>query len=335
MSKKIKFVATLIASAFMLVTLGACGNTSTTTPANENATNAQTVVAAENTTSSDMNVSVVLHALNGSFYTKMKDGAEAAGKDLGINVYVYAPNQASSLEEQVGLLETAIASKANAIATVVWDPKGFNSVIAEAEAAGIPVVSFNMDAEGSGSKAFIGQNFETAGYNLGKYIFDKMGGEGTYIIASCSPTDTALVAREAGVDAAAKEYGGKVTKLETIDIGTDLTNAFGVIENALLANPDVKAIIGVDVFSEAIGSVIEQYEKSGQVYAAGFDLTEGMLQHVKNGSVQVTCGQNPFLQGYYSVVECYMNSAHNADFINIDTGAQLVDQSNVDQVTPE
>lgn len=284
---------------------------------------------------SDISVAVVLHALNGSFYTKLQEGAAQAGKDLGIEVKVSAPNTASSLQEQVGLLETAIASGADAIATVTWDKTGFNNVIAEANEKGIPVVGFNQDAEGCGTVAFVGQDYETAGYELGKYIFDEMGGEGTYIIASCAPTDTALIAREAGVDRAAEEYGGKISKIETIDIGSDLTNAYSVIENAYLANPDVTAIIGVDVFSEAIGSVIEDYELTGKVYAAGFDLTEGMLNHISKGSVQVTCGQNPYLQGYYSVLECYLNLAHGSSFLNIDTGAQLVDASNVDAVEPE
>ncbi len=245
------------------------------------------------------------------------------------------PIRPAPFRRQVGLLETAIASGSDAIATVTWDPTGFNSVIQEATDAGIPVVGFNQDAEGCGTKAFIGQDYETAGYELGKYVFDAMGGEGTYIIASCGPTDSALVAREAGIDRAAEEYGGKVTKIETIDIGTDLTNAYSVIENAYLANPDVTAIIGVDVYSEAIGSVIEDYDLSGKVYAGGFDLTEGMLNHIKNGSVQVTCGQNPYMQGHYSVLECYMNLAHGCDFIDINTGAQLVDSTNVDTVEPE
>lgn len=319
--------------------LAGCSNSgnsesdSTSDSAASGASSAETSEAGEG--GSDYTVSVVLHALNSSFYTKIQDGAVQAGKDLGITVNVSAPNQASSLQEQVGLLETAIASGSDAIATVTWDPTGFNSVIQEATDAGIPVVGFNQDAEGCGTKAFIGQDYETAGYELGKYVFDAMGGEGTYIIASCGPTDSALVAREAGIDRAAEEYGGKVTKIETIDIGTDLTNAYSVIENAYLANPDVTAIIGVDVYSEAIGSVIEDYELSGKVYAGGFDLTEGMLNHIKNGSVQVTCGQNPYMQGYYSVLECYMNLAHGCDFIDINTGAQLVDSTNVDTVEPE
>ena len=335
-----KLLALILAMAMLAGILAGC-TPSTETAADDKAaadtpdTSDTTPESIDATAASDITVSVVLHALNGNFYTKLKDGAEAAGKDLGINVEVSAPNTASSLEEQVSLLETAIASGADAIATVVWDPTGSNSVIADAETAGIPVVAFNMTTDDCGAKSFVGQDYEPAAYDLGKYVFDAMGGEGTYIVASCGPTDTALVAREAGIDRAAADYGGKITKLQTIDIGTDLTNAYSVIENALLANPDVTAIIGVDVFSEAIGSVLEDYDKSGVIYAGGFDLTEGMLQHIKNGSVQVTCGQNPFLQGYYSVLSCYLNLAYGSDFLNINTGAQLVDLSNVDSVEPE
>ncbi len=324
---KKKFLAFCICGIMMFSLVGCGSNANNGTEEINNTENVEN--------NNDISVAVVMHALNGSFYTKMQDGAIQAGKDLGIDVNVSAPNVASSLPEQVGLIETAIASDVDAIATVTWDPTGFNSIIKEANEKGIPVIGFNQDAEGCGTKAFVGQDYENAGYNLGKYIFEKMGGEGSYIIASCGPTDSALVARENGVDRAAEEFGGKVTKIKTIDIGTDLTNAYSVIENAYLANPEVKAIIGVDVYSEAIGNVIESYELSGKVYAAGFDLTEGMLDHIKKGSVQVSCGQNPYLQGYYSVLECYLNLTKNCDFIDINTGAQLVDSTNVDTVQPE
>jgi ABC-type sugar transport system substrate-binding protein len=340
MKKRVRLVSLMLVVLMILTAIAGCTNST------ENNTDTEGTVAEEgrndavtednaSENKSDIKVAVVLHALNGSFYTKMKDGAEAAGKDLGIEVNVSAPNQASSLEEQVTLIETAIASKPDAIATVLWDQTGFNGVVKEAKDAGIPVIAFNMNSEEAGAEAFIGQDFTIAGYELGKYIFGAMGGEGKYIVASCAPTDTALVEREAGVDQAAKEYGGKVEKIATIDIGTDLTNAYGVIENAILANPDVKAIIGVDVFSEAIGNVISDYDKAGEIYAGGFDLTEGMLNHVKNGDVQVTVGQNPFLQGYYAVLEAYLHVAHSADFLDINTGAQMVDAELAEVVEPE
>ena len=287
------------------------------------------------TGSKDIKISVVMHAMNSSFYTTLADGAKQAGKDLGITVDVTSPSTASDLDAQVNLIESAIAAKYNGIATVTWDPTGFNSVIKKAEDQGIPVVGFNQDAEDCGTEAFIGQDYEDAGYQLGKYMFGTvMNGKGKYIVASCGPTDSALEAREAGIKKAAEEYPD-VEYIDTIDIGTDLDNAYSVIESAYLAHQDVNAFLGVDVFSEAIGNFINAYGLTGKVYGAGFDLTKGTLKHVKNGDMQLTVGQNPYLQGYYSVMELYMNLADGADFIDINTGAQMVTADNVDSVEPE
>ncbi|MFV0528520.1 MAG: substrate-binding domain-containing protein [Lachnospiraceae bacterium] len=328
---KRKVLSILLCMA-MAVSVMACGNTaSSTTTATEGSSDSGT----DSTASKDIKISVVLHAMNSSFYTKMSDGAKAAGEDLGITVDVTSPTTASNLSEQVGLLESCITAGYDGIATVLWDPSGFNSVIQKASDAGIPVLAFNMNAEDSGSVAFVGQEYEDAGYQLGKYMFEEvMGGEGKYVIASCAPADTALIARADGIKRAAEEFPG-IEFVDIIDIGTDLTGAVGVIENAYLANPDIDAILGVDVFSEAIGTFIASNKLQDTVKAAGFDLTEGTLKHISNGDMQLTVGQNPFLQGYYSVVELYNNLANDAAFIDINTGAQLVTADNVSEVTPE
>ncbi len=311
----------LVAVVLLILTLGSCTKNDSTNNQSMN--------------EKDVKIAVVMHAMNSSFYAKLADGAEQAGKDLGIQVDVSSPATASNLAEQVSLLESCIVADYDGIATVTWDLKGFNSVIEKANEAEIPVLSFNMNAPGSGTKAFIGQDFIDSGYQLGKYMFEKeMDGQGKYIIASCAPADTALVDRAAGLQKAASEYPG-VELISIIDISTDLTNAYGVIENAYLANPDVRAIIGVDVFSEAIGTFIASQGLQDKVYGAGYDLTEGSLKHVSNGDMKVTVGQNPFLQGYYSVIQLYNHIVNNVDFIDMNTGAQLVTIENVTGIQPE
>ena len=170
---------------------------------------------------------------------------------------------------------------------------------------------------------------------LGKYMFGEvMKGKGKYIIASCAPADSALIAREQGIKRAAKEFP-EIEFVDLVDITTDLTTAVGVIENAYLAHPDVNAFLGVDVFSESIGTFIEANKLNGKVFGAGFDLTEGTLQHVKNDAMQLTIGQNPFLQGYYPVIQLFTETKFGYDTLNMNTGAFLVTKDNVDNVKPE
>lgn len=288
-----------------------------------------------NNNNSNLKYAVVLHALNSSFYAKIQEGAQEAGKALGIKVDVMAPNTANNLAEQVSMIETCISSGYDGIATVIWDSDGFNDVLKKAKDAGIPVISLNQNSGKDDGTVFVGQDLEDSGYMLGKYMFGEvMKGKGKYIIASCAPADVALIAREQGIKRAAKEFPG-IEFVDLVDITTDLTTAVGVIENAYLAHPDVTAFLGVDVFSEAIGTFIQSNNLNGKVYGAGFDLTEGTLQHVKNDAMQLTIGQNPFLQGYYPVVQLFTLSKYGYDTLDMNTGAFLVTKENIANVKPE
>jgi ABC-type sugar transport system substrate-binding protein len=341
MKKRIvALVLCIVAAVFMF---SAC---TTTQPTADEPAASSTVEASESTTDDsaqesvaqpekDVKLALVLHAMNSSFFTKISDGAKAAGDDLGITVDVFAPTVPNSLDEQIGMIETCIASGYDGIATVIWDEEAFTQVIQKATDAGIIVVGLNQDIPNSGRAAYVGQDNESAGYQAGKYMFEQiMDGKGKYIICSCVPTNSALIERAAGVQRAAAEFPG-IEMIDILDIGTDLTGAYGIIENAYLAHPDVNALIGIDVFSEAVGTFITNYELQGKVFASGFDLVEGTLAHVKNNAMQLTVGQNPFMQGYYPIIEMYMHATYGYAPVDIDTGAMLVTKDNVDGVTPE
>lgn len=310
------------------------GTTETAAPADASA-NGDASGEAGTTGSKDVKLALVLHALNSSFFAKIQEGAIQAGKDLGITVDVMAPPTPDNLTDQVNMIESCIAAGYDGIATVTWDPDGFNDVIKKAQDAGITVVGTNQDSPNCGREAFVGQDSEDAGYQLGKYMFeDVMKGEGKFIITTCAPTNTSLIDRTNGILRAKEEYPN-IEYVDIIDIGSDLTEAVGVIENAYLAHPDVTAFIGVDVYSEAIGTFVESQGLQGKVYGGGFDLTEGTLAHIRNDAMQVTVGQNPFLQGYYPMVEMYLNKEYGSQLLDINTGAFMVTAENVDSVEPE
>ncbi len=334
-----KRIAAIVLCAVMALGMLAGCTSSAPATGNEGAgtstESGSTVSTDTNTNTSNLKYAVVLHALNSSFYAKIQQGAEEAGKSLGIKVDVMAPNTANNLAEQISMIETCISSGYNGIATVVWDPDGFADVIKKANDAGIPVISLNQNSGKDDGTVFVGQDLEDSGYMLGKYMFGEvMGGKGKYIIASCAPADSALIAREQGIKRAAKEFPD-IEFIDLVDITTDLTTAVGVIENAYLAHPDVTAFLGVDVFSESIGTFIESKKLNGKVYGAGFDLTEGTLKHITNNAMQLTIGQNPFLQGYYPVIQLFTKSQYGYDLLNMNTGAFLVNKDNISDVKPE
>ena len=164
----------------MVMALGMLAGCSSSAPAAGNETKETTAApgtqaqGTEAKPASDLKYAVVLHALNSSFYAKIQQGAEEAGKALGIKVDVMAPNTANNLAEQISMIETCISSGYNGIATVVWDPDGFADVIKKANDAGIPVISLNQNSGKDDGVMFVGQDLEDSGYMLGKYMLDRL-----------------------------------------------------------------------------------------------------------------------------------------------------------------
>lgn len=334
MLKKITIIViALLMSTVLLAGCAQAAKVETAAEATEAAAAEATEAAAES--ASGLKFGVVLHSLNGSFFMKLKEGAEAAGKDLGVEVMVTGPATQQSLTDQVNMLENYINMGVDGVATVLWDQDGFNNVIEKAHSAGMPFVGFNSDAPESGRDAFVGQDLEYSGYVTGKYMFEKvMGGKGKYIITSCAPAETALVLRINGIKRAQEEFPD-IELITVIDMTTDLTKAVGIIENAYTANPDVNAFIATDAFSEAVGTFINSKGLKDKVKGGGFDLVPGTLKHIKNGDMQMTCGQNPFLQGYHAVVQLNQAVKHGYPPIDINTGVAIIDSSNVNETEPE
>jgi simple sugar transport system substrate-binding protein len=82
----------------------------------------------------------------------------------------------------------------------------------------------------------------------------------------------------------------------------------------------------------AIGDAISQLKLNGKICAYGFDLGPKQLEQIKTGALQGSLGQQPFLQGFYPVVQLYLQIDRNIAAANLDTRAQLVTKDNVDKV---
>lgn len=271
---------------------------------------------------------VVIHDTGNSFFSVMDTASQDAAKQLGVEVKFMGP-KSFDVAQQISMIESAIDAGYDGIAYSAPDPKAFDAMYKKAKEKGIPVIAFNTDAPNA-RDAFVGQDLELSGYQIGKIMFGTyMKGEGKFIITTCQPGHPALEARIAGIKRAMKEFPN-VQLVNTIDITGDLTKGYGVIENAYTANKDVKAFIGVDVYAEAIGTFISRNNLTGKVLGGGFDLTPGTLKHIQSGAMQVTIGQNPYLQGYYPIQMLYLMKTKDIKPTDMNTGLEIVSKENVE-----
>jgi len=77
---------------------------------------------------------------------------------------------------------------------------------------------------------------------------------------------------------------------------------------------------------------VTQLKLNGKICAYGFDLGPKQLEQIKTGALMGALGQQPFLQGFYPVVQLYLQLDRNIAAANLDTRAQLVTKDNVAKV---
>lgn len=84
--------------------------------------------------------------------------------------------------------------------------------------------------------------------------------------------------------------------------------------------------------TEAAGRTIEKYFPGKGYISAGFDLNPEILRLVKANVIRLTVDQQPYAQGYYSVVELTLLKRYGIAPSSIDTGATIVTSAQADQV---
>jgi simple sugar transport system substrate-binding protein len=72
--------------------------------------------------------------------------------------------------------------------------------------------------------------------------------------------------------------------------------------------------------------------KAGDIINIGFDTSPQIVQAFKDGWVQLTSDQQPFLQGYMPVLSLCQQVVYGLGAINVDTGAGFVTPDNYEAV---
>lgn len=327
-----RIIALMVVLMLCISVLGACSatNASTRTESSKKAADTKSADGKK------LKITVVGYSLGNTFHTTLAKGAEDACKDLGLD-FAYTAPQTFDLQKQVGMVEAAVEGGTNAVVVNMMVENAYNKVVEKAHQKGIIVEAYNSDCPESNRDAFVGQDLESWGYEMGKYIFKKMDGKGKYAIFSCGPGQGWSNARVAGLQRAQKEFPN-VELINIFDYTTDMTKGVGVVENCYMANPDIKALVSIDSFSEIIGTFVSSRKLEGKIITGGADLTAGTLKHIRSGAMQVTLGQRPYTQGYMAVVNVYQKLVKGKSLIPyLNTGMELVDSSNIDQYinTPE
>lgn len=269
------------------------------------------------------------------FFNPVVKGAQDAAAQFGVSLDVqYANNDPV---RQNDLIDAAVAAGVDGIAVAISSSDAFDTSICNAVQAGVVVIGFNNDdlegAAGNCRQAYVGMNEFASGYELGQRMIAEFGlKEGDVVFNPREiPEASFAVARGGGIE---KAMGEKGIKVETVRSGLDLAEAQNIIAQYLVANPNTKALFGTGSVTSTVGAGALA-DAGLDTPFGGFDLAVEIVNAVESGKMFATMDQQPYLQGYYPIVQIALAKRYGLTPTDVDTGqGAFLDKERIGAVKP-
>ena len=231
----------------------------------------------------------------------MGEEAKKAADMLGITLDVLGPQTANSTEEQIKLIEDAIATGVDGILITPADSTAIVPGIEKANEAGIPIATPNTKAFGGDVLSWAGVENYDVGYKLGEQLAKELDHKGKVVLLEGIPGSSTSTDRIAGYNDALKQY----PDIEIIASQTaNFTRSEGmsVMENLLQRFSEIDGIGSAD--KEMLLGANEAIKEAGRtgIKGVGFDVDEDVLTAIKNGEVVATGDQHAESQAFWCVV---------------------------------
>jgi len=264
------------------------------------------------------------------FFKPVKNGMRDAAALMNVEC-TFTGTRGVDLKAQAAMVRQAVKDGYDGIALNIIDPVAFDVVVQEAITAGVPVVAFNVDdhATANARLGSVCQRVYDAGKTLGKTCATVIPANSHILMTMHAAGVSALEDRLRGAQEMLKPKGITWTVAIT---GSTSTEAEGVITAELNKHPDIKFILGTgQADTEGAGLAIDRHFKDQGFSAAGFDLSPEILRLVKAGRIRWTIDQQPYVQGFYPVIQLTQYRRYGIMPANIDAGAVLIGPEQADR----
>jgi simple sugar transport system substrate-binding protein len=247
------------------------------------------------------------HVTTNPFFVPTQYGATDAGAVVNCS-YTWSGSEKADVGEMINAFNAAISAKADGIAVCVVDKSAFEAPIKRALKKGIPVVAYNADGARTGPKnrmAYIGQALYESGFAMGERIATLVP-KGDVALFIATPGALNIQPRIDGALAAIKQ-SGKPINAKAVPTDADLSKELTAIDSYYLGHKNLAGMFAVDAGdTQGVGQIIKKHSLQGKVVGGGYDLLPGTLDLIQKGFLNFTIDQQPYLQGFYPMIQLFL-----------------------------
>jgi fructose transport system substrate-binding protein len=300
----------------------------------------------------DVIVGLITKTNTNPFFVKMREGAEAKAKELGVELRTYAGKYDGDNEAQIEAIESLVAAGAKGILITPSDPAGLTETVRRARDAGLLVIALDtpFDPPETADATFATNNFK-AGELIGQWAAAKMDNLADAKIATLDLSEAQITVDVLRNQGFLQGFGvdvKNVNKMYDEDdprlVGGDVTlgseeGGRTAIEGLLQKDPGINVIHTINE-PAAAGAYegLKSFGLADQVLIVSVDGGCPGVQNVKEGIIGATSMQFPLRMaslGVEAVVEFAKTgkkpvNSEGLSFTN--TGVELVTDEPVEGI---
>jgi ribose transport system substrate-binding protein len=280
------------------------------------------------------------------YWQQVAAGLARAAAQLGVKATVVGPDN-YDVQAQHEQFREVLRQKPTGILVSVSDPNLMKDDIDAAVSQGIPVITLDSDAPASKRLAFIGTDNYKAGVMGARLAARQLKFRGPVVVYTM-PGQYNLAERLRGYQDVFETYP-QIKIAEVLDVKGDPRVAFDKTTELIDKGVRVEAFLCLVSFAcEEVAEVLERKHVTGKVVVA-MDTDERTLEGIQKGVITATIGQRPYTMAFFGLK--MLDDLHHHPLPSpardwaqdsfspiptfIDTGALLIDQSNVDRFIRE
>ena len=309
-------------------------------------------LAAPQAHAADTIVGLITKTNTNPFFVKMRQGAEAKAKELGVELRTFAGKYDGDNEAQIEAVESLVAAGAKGILITPSDPAGLADTIRRAREAGVLVIALDtpFDPPEAADATFATDNFR-AGELIGQWAAAKMGDTAKAKIATLDLSEAQITVDVLRNQGFLKGFGVDVVDIKKMYDETDPRLVGGdttlgseeggrtAMENLMQKDPGINLIHTINEPAAAGAyEALKSFGKEKDVLIVSVDGGCPGVKNVADGVIGATSMQFPLLMaslGVEAVAEfaktgAMPKSSEGLDFF--DTGVELVTDQPVEGV---
>lgn len=239
---------------------------------------------------------VIFPHVKDPYYLAYTHGSVTEAERIGASLQILAAGGYTELAKQISLVEDCVASGKDAIVITAVSTEGLNPVIEEAVAAGIPVIDLGIGVTTPDISGRVTSSYEAAGINLGEYLKARHpeGSGKVQVLWLPGPAGSGWVEDATrGFQEAIVGSDVEVAKVMYGDTGK--TVQMKMIEDGLLAYPDIEYIAGAAPAAEGAVQVLRQAGVDN-IQVMSFYPTPATVAGLSDGSVSAVVSDNTAMQ---------------------------------------